>query len=192
MGLLFVGVAVGPTIGGLLISSTGDLLSVFYLAAAIHLFYLVSMLFIVPESLSKEEMSNNREAHAERVKLELVKEERGGSGTWYWCWIAIKRAFFFLKPLIVLLPRKRAGTLKGRHWNLTCLMISYGAVALIMVSTIAPICPMLLDINLCTGKLPVQVPICIVCLWMDLATAWLLAQHYRRATSYPPGHHLTA
>jgi hypothetical protein len=136
MGLLFVGLAVGPTIGGLLISKTGDLLSVYYVAASIHLSYLVSMLFIVPESISKEEMANNREAHAEKTKRELEKERRGGSGFWYWCWISIKRAFFFLKPLTVFLPRKRAGGLKGSNWNLTYLMIAYGFGALIYVRTI--------------------------------------------------------
>lgn len=139
MGLLFVGIAVGPTIGGLLISKTGDLLSVYYLAASIHFLYLVAMLFIVPESLSKEEMTNNREAHAESTKRELERERRGGSGIWYWCWTVIKRAFFFLKPLTVFLPKKRTGTLKGRNWNLTYLMISYSFVAMILVSIFVPI-----------------------------------------------------
>lgn len=137
MGFLFVGIAVGPTIGGLLISQTGDLLSVYYLAASIHLAYLVAVLFVVPESLSKEEMANNRGAHAERIKRELEQERRGGSGIRYWCWTAIKRAFFFLKPLRVFLPRKRAGTLRGSNRNLTFLMISYSLIALIMVHMIA-------------------------------------------------------
>lgn len=137
MGLLFVGIAVGPTIGGLLISKTGDLLSVFYLAASIHFLYLVSMLFIVPESLSKEEMANNREAYAEKIKRELEKERRRGSGLWYSWWAATRRAFFFLKPLTVFLPKERAGRQKGKNWNLTILMISYGFVAMIVVSTSA-------------------------------------------------------
>jgi len=139
MGLLFVGIAVGPTIGGLLISKTGDLLSVFYLAASIHLLYLVSMLFIVPESLSKEEMANNRDDYAEKIKRGLEKERRRGRGFWYSCWTATKRAFFFLKPLTVFLPKERAGREKGRNWNLTYLMISYSLVAMVMVSTNAPI-----------------------------------------------------
>ncbi|SRR5258706_11173643 len=133
MGLLFVGIAVGPTIGGLLISKTGDLLSVFYLAASIHFLYLVSMLFIVPESLSKEEMANNRAAHAEEVKRGLEKERRRVSGFWYSCWVTTKKAFFFLKPLTVFLPKKRAGRQKGKNWNLTFLMISYSFVAVILV-----------------------------------------------------------
>jgi len=162
MGFLFVGVAVGPTIGGLLISQTGDLLSVYYLAASIHVVYLFSVLFIVPESLSKEEMANNREAHARKTKSELEKERRGGSGFWYWCWVAIKRAFFFLKPLTVFLPRKRAVTLRGGNWNLTFLMISYSLVALIMVSMIAPFHRLSLKIDPCAGKLPDQVPICFL------------------------------
>jgi MFS family permease len=135
MGLLFVGIAVGPTIGGLLISKTGDLLSVYYLAASIHLLYLVSVLFIVPESLSKEEMASNREAHAENIKRGREKERRRGSGFWYSCWAATRRAFFFLKPLTVFLPKERAGKQKGRNWNLTFLMISYSFVAMIVVST---------------------------------------------------------
>lgn len=140
MGVLFVGIAVGPTIGGLLISKTGDLMSVYYLAASIHFFYLVSMIFIVPESLSKEEMANNQEAHAEMVKRELEKERRRGSGFWYSCWAAIRTAFFFLKPLTVFLPKeKRAGRRKSKNWNLTFLMFSYSFVAMILVSASAPI-----------------------------------------------------
>lgn len=136
MGILFVGIAVGPTIGGLLISKTGDLLSVYYLAASIHFLYLVSMLFIVPESLSKEEMANNREAHAEEVKRGMEKYRMRGSGFWYSCWVTTKRAFFFLKPLTVFLPKQRAGKQKGqkgKNWNLTFLMISYSFVAMILV-----------------------------------------------------------
>jgi MFS family permease len=138
MGLLFVGIAIGPTIGGLLISKTGDLLIVYYLAASLHFFYLVSVLLIVPESLSKDEMVNNRAAHAEKSKRELEEEQRGGNGFWYWCRMGIKRAFFFLKPLTVFLPRKRAGTLNGRNWNLTYLMIAYSFVALSVVRAIIP------------------------------------------------------
>ena len=139
MGLLFVGIAIGPTIGGLLISKTGDLLSVYYLAASIHFFYLLSMLFIVPESLSKEEMANNREAHAEMVKRELEKERRRGGGFWYSCWAATRSAFFFLKPMTVFLPKERASRQKGKNWNLTFLMFSYSFVAMIVVGASAPI-----------------------------------------------------
>ena len=139
MGVLFVGIAVGPAIGGLLISMTGDLMSVYYLAASIHSFYLVSMLFIVPESLSKEEMANNREAHAEKVKLELEKERRRGSGFWYSCWAATRKAFFFLRPLTVFLPKERVGRRKSKNWNLPFLMFSYSFTAMILVSASAPI-----------------------------------------------------
>lgn len=139
MGILFVGIAIGPTIGGLLISKTGDLLSVYYLAASIHFLYLVSMLFIVPESLSKEEMANNREAHAEEVKREMEKYRMRGSGFWYSFWVTTRRAFFFLKPLTVFLPKQRTGRQKGKNWNLTFLMISYSFVAMILVRASAPI-----------------------------------------------------
>lgn len=164
----------------------------YYLAASIHLVYLLSMLFIVPESLSKEEMANNRAAYAEKTKRELEKERRGGSGFWYWCWTAIRKAFFFLKPLTVFLPRKRAGTLRGSNWNLTFLMISYSFVALVMVSMIAPIHRSSLDSDPCAGKLPVQTSIWHVEFWMELTTAWVLAQCYRCATSHPTGRHLAA
>ncbi|KAI6164540.1 MFS general substrate transporter [Pisolithus thermaeus] len=51
-GLLFFGFAVGPLMGGFVIHLTGTTLSVFFLATALHLFYLFFIIFFLPESLT--------------------------------------------------------------------------------------------------------------------------------------------
>ncbi|KAF8557288.1 hypothetical protein OG21DRAFT_346775 [Imleria badia] len=52
LGLLFMGVAVGPALGGLLIRSTGTILSVFYFACVLHGVYTILVLLILPEPLT--------------------------------------------------------------------------------------------------------------------------------------------
>ena len=50
---LYFGIALGPLFGGYIIKATGDILIIFYIALAGHGLFLLWLLFIVPESLSK-------------------------------------------------------------------------------------------------------------------------------------------
>jgi len=135
LGLLFCGIALGPTLGGLLISETGDLLSVFYIAAALHLTYLFMALFVVPESLTKEAALANAEVSrmkAEQDAILLAKQEENMSPTRKRIHRALRTALFFLSPLDIFIPRKaeRSGR---RNWNLTAIAMSYGLITLLIV-----------------------------------------------------------
>ena len=135
LGLLFCGIALGPTLGGLLISATGDLLSVFYVAATLHVFYLLMALFVVPESLTKEAALANAEVarlKAEQDAIALAKEEENMAPTRKRIHRALRTAFFFLSPLDIFIPYKVESS-RGRNWNLTAIAISYGLVTLLMV-----------------------------------------------------------
>ena len=60
-GSLFSGIALGPLIAASIIDATGDLVSVFYVATVAHSIFLLVVVFIVPESLSKERQMAARE-----------------------------------------------------------------------------------------------------------------------------------
>jgi MFS family permease len=60
-GTLFTGIALGPLLSGWLIRVTGTVMSAFYLALACHVFYILFIALIVPESLSKERQLLARE-----------------------------------------------------------------------------------------------------------------------------------
>ncbi|CAL1705198.1 unnamed protein product [Somion occarium] len=123
VGLMFFGTAVGPTIGGLLVTHTHNLLTVFYLAATIHVFYTILIWFVVPESLPRSAMMKSRRVHAER----LAEIASGSQPAVSW----LRRIFGFLSPLNVFMiqpvdqaqnPLKR----KKRNWNLPLIGLSYG------------------------------------------------------------------
>ncbi|PVF98942.1 MFS general substrate transporter [Serendipita vermifera] len=132
LGLMFCGMVFGPTLGGLMVSRTNNLLSVFYMTASTHIFYLVMALFVVPESLPKEAQLANREEA--RKKADAAKNEP------HWNDLspperiqrALGKIFFFLSPLDIFLPRSSDGT--RRRWNLTILALSYGVMTILMGS----------------------------------------------------------
>ena len=138
LGLLFSGVAIGPTLGGLLISHTGNLLSVFYVSAGVHTAYLLCALFVVPESLTKEAALANKEAA--RVKKEqdaitLAKKEENMNPIHRRMDQTLRTVFFFFSPLSILMPYK-SETSRRRDWNLTILAASYGLMTLLIVGHI--------------------------------------------------------
>lgn len=62
-GCLFTGIAIGPIIAGYIIKATGQILTIFYIALACHLIFVCFLLFVIPESLSKERQMAAREKH---------------------------------------------------------------------------------------------------------------------------------
>ncbi|OOF92722.1 hypothetical protein ASPCADRAFT_152191 [Aspergillus carbonarius ITEM 5010] len=69
-GSLFVGVAAGPMLAAILIRKTGQALSTFNASLALHVLYFISVLVVVPESLSKERQHIARDSHRSKVSNE--------------------------------------------------------------------------------------------------------------------------
>lgn len=60
-GCLFGGIALGPLFGAYIVKATGNMLSIFYVALGAHCAFLLFLLLIVPESLSKKRQLAARE-----------------------------------------------------------------------------------------------------------------------------------
>jgi MFS family permease len=121
-GLVFAGFAFGPSVGGLLISISRHVLSVFYVSALMHLVLLCFFWFVVPESLSRKQMIANRKKH--------VGEGEKGLG-----W---KTFFGFLRPLRIFFPpgtgRGSTHLFKDRDWNMALFAVGYAcSVAVIVI-----------------------------------------------------------
>lgn len=61
---LFSGLAFGPLLAGYFVKWTGSLLSIFYVTFACHAIFILFILFVLPESLSKKRQLLAREKHA--------------------------------------------------------------------------------------------------------------------------------
>lgn len=123
LGLVFLGFALGPTFGGLLIRATGQTISVFYVATSLHLFYALLIWLIIPESLT----------HAQRRKSAIKHHESDPQAG------VLRRLFGFLSPLSVFLPEMNGADrhpLKHpkRDWNLTLIAVAYGLTLSLMGS----------------------------------------------------------
>jgi MFS family permease len=92
-GALFLGVAFGPLMSGGLISATGNIMIAFYVALGCHVFFFLYIIFVVPESLSKERQMMHREKH-EIERLEHAKDS----------WTTSIKAYNIFEPLWVLRP----------------------------------------------------------------------------------------
>lgn len=125
---MYTGVAAGPVLGGLLIRSTGNILSVFYFASILHGVYAILVLFILPESLTRARARGARL----RRRQEEANQASGGRAL-----DPFKTIARLLRPLIVLLPDKSsANALKqgSKDWNLFLIAIAYGLFTSVMVS----------------------------------------------------------
>lgn len=133
LGLMFTGIALGPTLGGLLIHVTQQVISVFYAATVIHLLYAIVVWALIPESLTSLQMATSRRKHAVEMQQDLTDTPVAVS-----ILVRLKRMFKFLSPLFVFIPEKLE---KGRNvlktqrrdWSLSLLAASYGCTMLILV-----------------------------------------------------------
>ncbi|KAE8442992.1 hypothetical protein EG329_002455 [Mollisiaceae sp. DMI_Dod_QoI] len=92
---LFSGIAIGPLIAAFLTKETGSLISTFYFALAVHAFFILFVLFMVPESLTKKRQAIAREKYNAELQA-LASQERS------WA-VTFKRANI-LAPLKILFP----------------------------------------------------------------------------------------
>ncbi|KAI6097669.1 major facilitator superfamily domain-containing protein [Pisolithus croceorrhizus] len=123
-GLLFFGFAVGPLMGGFVIHVTGTTLSVFFLATALHLFYLLFIMFFLPESLTVAS------AHTARSRYEMDKQRNANVPFLSHVSNGVAR---FFDALGILLPRDVVGDgplgRRKTDRSLLFLAISYGMAA---------------------------------------------------------------
>jgi MFS family permease len=125
LGILFTGMAVGPTIGAMLVRHTGNPLSVFYFATALHVFYACINWTILPESLSPVQMHAAR-----RKRVEAREHETVNSREVTFARRLGRRLFSFAAPLAQFLPRRSEnlstlGKATRSDWSLTLLGIAY-------------------------------------------------------------------
>ena len=129
--------ALGPTLGGLLIRFTGQVLSVFYVEGCVHLMHCFLIWFIIPESLTngQMELAKTRYADSLRADLDSSLDARFTRNA--------QRFFSFLIPLAILGPTEKGpgNSLRGRRkdWNLTLLAVAYGFTVAMMVSVLKSI-----------------------------------------------------
>ena len=120
LGLIFTGMALGPSLGGLVERLSGNPYVIFYIALGLHAINTLFLWFIIPESLLPAQMD-----FARRTKR---AESRGHWSSWI---------FSFLSPLAVLAPvtHKESVTPQKalkKDWSLTWLALSYAPDSLVL------------------------------------------------------------
>ncbi|KAK6540879.1 hypothetical protein TWF694_008262 [Orbilia ellipsospora] len=105
-GTLFLGIAIGPAIGGFVIEKTNDLLSVFYGVVVVHTIVFCYIVFILPESLSRTKQLLARDKWAESQRR--LAETSGSK------WLPGLRAMNLFEPLSILWPKKGSNLSKLR------------------------------------------------------------------------------
>ena len=92
-GTLFSGIALGPILAGYLIKWTGTIMVVFYVGLGCHTFFILFLLFAIPESVSKERQLHAREKY--RIKMQAPQYET---------WITTLKNYNLFEPLWILWP----------------------------------------------------------------------------------------
>jgi MFS family permease len=129
-GCLFTGIAIGPLFAGYVVKLTGKVVSMFYIALGCHIFFLLFLLLIIPESLSKARQ------YAAREKYRLDMEAMEPSAEW----IKQARSFNLFAPLKVLYPTG-PGSSPAVRWNLLFLAtidtiifgVAMGAISVVIL-----------------------------------------------------------
>ncbi|SPO22123.1 uncharacterized protein UTRI_02128_B [Ustilago trichophora] len=129
MGIVYAGLALGPTLGGLIVKHTDNILAPFWFALAMHLLYVVGIFTFIPESTSKEFRAKALQEYKEsRAEIKRKADERKtaelqpllNSSSWEGdrrpfkkrAWKRVKVMFMDsvlyapLEPLSFLLPKK--------------------------------------------------------------------------------------
>jgi MFS family permease len=94
-GCIFTGIALGPLVAAYIMSKSGGVIIMFYIALGCHLFFITLLLFFIPESLSRKRQMLAREKHRQ------AKEALGPSNDWK----SQIRNINVLEPLKALYPK---------------------------------------------------------------------------------------
>jgi hypothetical protein len=90
-GFLFTGIAFGPLIAGQIINITGDIITMFYISSACHIFFFLMLLFVIPESVPRRRLETAKEKHRQ-ASLGQVETS----------WHRKLRSFNLFEPLKIL------------------------------------------------------------------------------------------
>jgi len=90
-GCLYTGIAVGPILAGYIITVTGDIISMFYLACGCHFLFILMLIFVIPESVPKARQLAARDKHRQAM------DSRPAAS-----WVRKLRSFNPLEPLRIL------------------------------------------------------------------------------------------
>lgn len=127
LGLVYIGMAIGPAFGGLLIRQSGELLTVFYYAFANHFIFASMIWFVIPESLAPTQLA--------RAKIAYNQSKTRARGAFRRLWA---HHTSFLAPLKLFAPvtviTADNPLKKRKDWNLTLLAASHGLVVMLAVS----------------------------------------------------------
>lgn len=99
-GCLFCGIALGPLVSGYIIKGTGTILSVFYLAMGAHALFFCWLLFVVPESLTKDRQRVARE----KLRDARLKDQSGMVSSFANIFTSWTEATTFLTGMNLLAP----------------------------------------------------------------------------------------
>ncbi|KAG8705611.1 hypothetical protein FRC08_001575 [Ceratobasidium sp. 394] len=108
-GVIFGGMAFGPSLGSLISDYTRNIMVIFYITVAFDLVYITFVAFILPESMSPEALRNaseSRKRAASRLKSSWWRE-------------LIGKLLTVIAPLNMFFPRviSRSGSRKRYDWN---------------------------------------------------------------------------
>ena len=146
-GCLFTGIAFGPIISGYIVKSTGSLVSIFYVVLVAHVFFVSTLLFIIPESLTKERQLAAREKAVFVGKSEAMERERrsalavtSAGVDWIQLGKNLKNGYGLFTPLSILWPTGE-GTNSAVRRNLVFLAavdttmfgVSMGSMSIIII-----------------------------------------------------------
>lgn len=94
-GCLFTGIAIGPVLAGVIVRSTGNALSIFYISLGVHILFIAFVGLVVPESLAKRRQTLARDKHRTDKASQASSTD----------FIDHLRAINLLEPLKILWPR---------------------------------------------------------------------------------------
>ncbi|KAI0054031.1 MFS general substrate transporter [Auriscalpium vulgare] len=128
LGLMFTGMAIGPTLASFVIHMTGNVVSIFWIAVAIHVMFAAFNWFIIPESLLP---TQKKIARTKYLVDSALKRQSRGAFTW------LKGFYAFLTPLSVFAPtRYEEGATphkaRKRDWSLFWLAAAFAPETMII------------------------------------------------------------
>lgn len=99
-GCLFAGIAIGPIVAGYIVKASGSIITIFYITLACHCVFALFILFVIPESLTKE-----RQLAARTKRIYFESLEGLASASWSSTMFGFLKSSNLFGPLAVLYPR---------------------------------------------------------------------------------------